>query len=232
MEDPRSDAATPRTRVRRVPERGRYDRATIEAVIDDALVCHVGFVSDGSPYVIPMACARDGERLLLHGSTASRLMRTLTAGAEVCVTVTHLDGVILARAAFDNSMNYRSAVVVGRAEAITDPERKLDALRALVERLIPGRWEEARGPNDSELRATTILSLPLSEASAKIRTGPPRDAEEDLELDVWAGELPIRMVSLDPVPDPLLRAEIPASASVDRFRDQRIPPVVSLREPS
>ena len=230
--DSRSSAATPRTRVRRVPERGRYDRDTIEAIIDDALVCHVGFVSDESPYVIPMACARDAERLLLHGSTASRLMRTLTAGAEVCVTVTHLDGVILARAAFDNSMNYRSAVVIGRAEPINDPQRKLDALRVLVERLVPGRWEEAREPNDNELRATTILSVSLTEASAKVRSGPPRDAEEDLVLDVWAGEIPIRMVSLDPVPDPLLRPDTPVAASVERFRTLRVPPVDSRTEPS
>jgi len=207
-----------------VPERGRYDRESIEAVIDDALVCHVGFVSDGSPYVIPMACARDGEQLLLHGSSASRLMRTLTSGAEVCVTVTHLDGVILARSVFDNSMNYRSVVVLGQAQAITDPDEKLVALRKLVEHLVPGRWEEAREPNESELKATTILSVPLSEASAKIRSGPPRDDEADLSLDVWAGEIPLRPISLDPVPDPLLRAGIPVPPSVGRFRAQRVPP--------
>jgi nitroimidazol reductase NimA-like FMN-containing flavoprotein (pyridoxamine 5'-phosphate oxidase superfamily) len=210
--------------VRRVPDRGRYDRETIDAVIDEALVCHVGFVSDGSPYVIPMACARDGERILLHGSTASRLLRTLTSGAEVCVTVTHLDGVVVARSAFDSSMNYRSVVVVGRAEAITDPQRKLDALRILVERLIPGRWQEAREPSDKELRATTVLTVPLNEASAKVRSGPPQDDEEDLSLDIWAGEIPLKTISLDPIPDPLLTSEKPVAASVDRFRKERVLP--------
>jgi nitroimidazol reductase NimA-like FMN-containing flavoprotein (pyridoxamine 5'-phosphate oxidase superfamily) len=224
MTDPPSVPSTPRTRVRRVPERGHYDRATIETVIDDALVCHVGFVSDGMPYVIPMACARDGERLLLHGSTASRLMRTLTSGADVCVTVTHLDGVILARALFDNSMNYRSVVVLGRARAITDPDDKLDALRILVERLVPGRWDEAREPSDSELKATTVLSVPLTEASAKIRSGPPQDSEVDLSLDVWAGEIPLTVTSLQAVPDPLLRPGIPVPPSVERFAAQRVPP--------
>jgi uncharacterized protein len=217
-----SPGPTARTRVRRVPERGRYDRVTIEAVIDAALICHVGFVAAGSPYVIPMACARDGDRLLLHGSTASRVMRTLTSGSEVCVTVTHLDGVVLARSAFDSSMNYRSVVVVGRAEAITDARAKLDALRILVERLIPGRWDEAREPSDKELRATTILWVPLSEASAKIRSGPPRDAQDDLSLEVWAGEIPLEMVSLDPVSDPLLASEVPLPPSVKRFRDERV----------
>jgi hypothetical protein len=159
-------------------------------------------------------------------------MRTLAAGAEVCVTVTHLDGVILARAVFDNSMNYRSAVVMGHAQAITDPREKLDALRILVERLIPGRWDEAREPNDSELRATTILSVPLDEASAKIRSGPPRDDEGDLALDVWAGEIPLRMTSLDPIPDPLLRPGIPVPASAERFRAHRVPSAGGATGPS
>jgi nitroimidazol reductase NimA-like FMN-containing flavoprotein (pyridoxamine 5'-phosphate oxidase superfamily) len=212
-----------RTRVRRTPQRGVYDAETIEAVIDDALVCHVGFVSDGTPYVIPMACARDGDRLLLHGSTASRLMRTLEAGSEVCVTVTHLDGVVVSRSVFDSSMNYRSVVVIGRAEAIIDPESKLRALRVLVEHLVPGRWQEARSPSDQELRATTILSLPLSEASAKVRSGPPEDDDADLTLDVWAGEIPLRTISLEPVPDPKLDRAIPRPLSVERFRKERVP---------
>lgn len=224
MTDPQNTAATPRTRVRRVPERGHYDRATIEAILDEALLCHVGVVSGGSPVVIPMACARDGDRLLLHGSTASRLLKTLTSGAEVCVTVTHLDGVVVARSVFHSSMNYRSVVVIGRAEVITDPQDKLDALRILVERLIPGRWDEVRETSEKELRATTILSVPLTESSAKIRTGPPKDDEEDLTLDIWAGEIPLRTISLDPVTDPLLESEKPVPTSVDRFRRERVPP--------
>jgi nitroimidazol reductase NimA-like FMN-containing flavoprotein (pyridoxamine 5'-phosphate oxidase superfamily) len=224
MTDPPDTAATPRTRVRRVPERGRYDRETIEAILDEALVCHVGIVSDGSPVVIPMACARDGDRLLLHGSTASRLLKTLTSGAEVCVTVTHLDGVVVARSVFHSSMNYRSAVVIGRAEVITDPRSKLGALQTLVERLIPGRWDEVRETSEKELRATTILSLSLTESSAKIRSGPPKDDEEDLSLDIWAGEVPLRTISLDPVTDPLLESEKPVPASVERFRKERVPP--------
>jgi nitroimidazol reductase NimA-like FMN-containing flavoprotein (pyridoxamine 5'-phosphate oxidase superfamily) len=218
------EAASARTRVRRVPERGRYDSETIEAILDEALVCHVGVVSDGSPVVIPMACARDGDRLLLHGSTASRLLKKLTSGAEVCVTVTHLDGVVAARSVFHSSMNYRSVVVIGRAEVITDPDSKLAALRTLVERLIPGRWEEVRETSDKELRATTILSVPLTEASAKIRSGPPQDDEEDLSLGIWAGEIPLRTISLDPVPDRLLGSEEPIPASVERFRKERVRP--------
>jgi nitroimidazol reductase NimA-like FMN-containing flavoprotein (pyridoxamine 5'-phosphate oxidase superfamily) len=220
-----SGSDTTRTRIRRVPERGRYDAETIEAIIDDALVCHVGFVSEGTPYVIPMACARDGDRLLVHGSTASRLVRALQTDTEVCVTVTHLDGVVVSRSVFDSSMNYRSAVVIGRAEAITEPASKLEALRILVERLMPGRWEEARRPSDQELRATTILSIPLEEASAKVRSGPPQDDEDDLSLEVWAGEIPLRMVALDPAPDPRLGPGIPLPASVELFRKERVPQI-------
>jgi nitroimidazol reductase NimA-like FMN-containing flavoprotein (pyridoxamine 5'-phosphate oxidase superfamily) len=217
MSDLRPFPPSDRTRVRRVPERGNYDLATIAAIVDEALVCHVGFVSDDKPYVIPMAIARDGDRLLLHGSTASRLMRVLAQGAEVCVTVTHLDGVVVARSAFHSSMNYRSAVIVGRAESITDPEEKREALRLLVERLIPGRWEEVRASTDQELRATTILAVPMNEASAKIRSGPPVDDEADLGLDTWAGEIPLRTTRLDPVPDPLVGPEIETPPSVLGF---------------
>ena len=217
-----SGEPTDRTRVRRVPERGSYETATIEAILDEALVCHVGFASDGQPFVIPMACARDGDRLLLHGSTASRLIRALSAGADVCVTATHLDGVVMARSVFHNSMNYRSAVVVGRAQPITDPHEKLEALRILVERLTPGRWDESRKPNDQELRATMILSVPLAEASAKIRSGPPKDDPDDMSLDIWAGVIPLRLVSLDAETDPTVASEIPHPPSVERFRRDRI----------
>ncbi len=205
-----------RTRVRRQPGRGVYEREAIYGILDEALVGHVGFVVDGSPVVIPMVVVRRGDELLLHGSNASRLMRSLETGADVSVCVTHLDGVVVARSVFDNSMNYRSVVVFGRAHAIVDAREKLAALRAVVEHLLPGRWEEARQPNDKELRATTILSLPLETASGKVRSGPPQDDEADLALDVWAGEIPLRMASQEPVPDPLLRdGSVPES--VKRF---------------
>ena len=207
-----------RTRVRRQPGRGVYDRDTIHGILDEALICHVGFVAEELPYVIPMAAARKGDDLLIHGSTASRLMRHLGTGADVCVSVTHLDGVVIARSVFDNSMNYRSVVVFGRARSITDHDEKLDALRTLVEHILPGRWREARLPSDKELRATTILTLPLANASAKVRSGPPQDDRADLDLPVWAGEIPLRMVSLAERPDPLLDREMAVPDSVARFR--------------
>lgn len=225
MSEQRQSPPSDRTRVRRVPERGEYDSETIATILDDALICHVGFVADEKPYVIPMAIARDGDRLLLHGSTASRLMRALSQGADVCVTVTHLDGVVVARSAFNSSMNYRSVVVLGRAEPITDPEDKLEALRLLVERLIPGRWQEVRGSTDQELRATTILSLAIGEASAKVRSGPPEDDEGDLGLDTWAGEIPLRTIRLDPVRDPVLDPGIPIPPSVVGFDRVIAPPL-------
>jgi nitroimidazol reductase NimA-like FMN-containing flavoprotein (pyridoxamine 5'-phosphate oxidase superfamily) len=206
-----------RTRVRRLPKRGAYDRDTIYRIIDDALIGHVGFVIEGAPHVIPMVVVRRNGDLLLHGSTASRLARHLTTGADVCVSITHLDGVVVARSVFDNSMNYRSVVVFGRASAITDPAHKLEALRTIVEHLLPGRWQEARHPSDRELRATTILALPLTEASAKIRSGPPQDDEADLQLLAWAGEIPLRVTSLEPVPDPLLSPDVSIPQSVKRF---------------
>lgn len=209
-----------RTRVRRQPTRGIYERDTIYAILDEALIAHVGFVSDGSPVVIPMVIARRGDDLLLHGSTASRLMRHLERGAEACVCVTHLDGVVAARSVFDNSMNYRSVVVFGRARAIMDPAEKVEALRTLVEHVLPGRWQEARHPNDGELRATTILEVPLKEASAKVRSGPPQDDEADLQLPVWAGEIPLRMISLSPIRDPLIDRPLAEPESVRRLRSR------------
>ncbi|MDQ4059378.1 MAG: pyridoxamine 5'-phosphate oxidase family protein [Actinomycetota bacterium] len=207
-----------RTRVRRQPRRGFYDGPTIHGILDEALIGHVGFVMDELPYVIPMVVVRRGEELLLHGSAASRLTRHLAAGAEVCVCVTHLDGIVVSRSVFDNSMNYRSVVVFGRARTIIDEDEKLKALHAIVERLLPGRWQEARNPSDKELRATTILALPLTTASAKVRSGPPQDDAADLELPVWAGEIPLEIVSLDPRPDPLLGDDIAVPDSVARFR--------------
>ena len=216
--------ANERTRVRRQPSRGVYEKETIYEILDEALICHVGIVADELPVVIPMVLARRGDDLLIHGSTASRLTRRLGTGADVCVTVTHLDGVVVARSVFDNSMNYRSVVVFGQARAITDPDEKLEALRTLVEHVLPGRWDEARRPSAKELRATTILELPLTEASAKIRSGPPQDDDADLQLPVWAGEIPVGVVSRAPRPDPLLTNEMPVPESVKRFRAARIPP--------
>jgi nitroimidazol reductase NimA-like FMN-containing flavoprotein (pyridoxamine 5'-phosphate oxidase superfamily) len=212
-----------RTRIRRQPKRAAYDRETIYRILDEALIGHVGFVVDGSPYVIPMAVARRDDELLLHGSTASRLMRHIADGADVCVSVTHLDGVVVARSVFDNSMNYRSVVVFGRARPITQPDEKIAALQVLVEHLVPGRWREARHPNDKELRATTIIALPIDEASAKVRSGPPQDDEADLDLPIWAGEIPLRTVALSPVADPLLEQEMVVPESVERFRRGRFP---------
>lgn len=230
MQDEDRSGPTNRTRVRRIRERGRYDRETIYRVLDDALIGHVGFVADAFPHVIPMLLARRGNDLLLHGSAASRLMRLVGAGAEVCVSVTHLDGVVVARSVFDSSMNYRSVVIFGRAFVLTEREDKLDALRTVVEHVIPGRWEEARQPTEKELRATTVLSLALDEASAKVRSGPPQDDESDVSLRVWAGEIPIRMVSLAPVPDPLLHDDVAIPDSVRRFRRDRIPSIEEVAE--
>lgn len=204
-----SDSApTQRTRVRRLPERGHYDRATVHAILDEGLVAHVGFLDQGHPVVIPMAYGRDGDTLLLHAATTSRTAKALAAGAECCVTVTLLDGLVLARSAFHNSMNYRSVVLFGRAKAVLGHEKKLAGLRALVEHLTPGRWDALRPVNANELTATLLLRLPLAEASAKIRTGPPKDDEGDLPFPVWAGVLPLTLETGSPVPDAGLAANL------------------------
>jgi uncharacterized protein len=182
------------TRVKRHPERGVYEREAIDAILDEALICHVGFVVEGQPYVIPMVLARDGDVLYLHGSTASRLVRTVAGGVQVCVTATLLDGIVLARSVYNNSMNYRSAVVLGKARAVVDPDEKLAALETIVEHIARGRWRDARQPNRKELKATTVLALALDEASAKIRSGPPKEFDEDMELPIWAGVIPLRLV--------------------------------------
>jgi hypothetical protein len=210
--------ASERTRLRRRPERGRYDRETIHAILDEALVCHLGFNVDGQPFVIPTTFARVGDRLYVHGSAAGRTMRALATGAPVCVTVTLLDGLVLARSAFHHSMNYRSVVVLGHAVEVTDSEERLAAFEAIVEHVLPGRWNEVRWPTEQELRATTVLRLPLDEASAKVRQGGPLDDEEDLALDCWAGFIPLRLRVEEPVAAPDLRAGIPLSAAAERAR--------------
>src|SRR6266550_725203 len=179
------DAPTERTRVKRLPERGRYDRKTVDAILDEALVCHLAWVQDGSPRVIPTIHARDGDTLYVHGSQASRTLRALRAGAEVCVEVTILDGLVLARSAFHSSMNYRSVIVYGRGREIIDPDEKWRAQKVLVDHVVPGRSEHVRMPHESELRQTMIIALPLDEASAKVRTGPAKDDEEDYDLPIW-----------------------------------------------
>lgn len=199
-----------RTTVRRLPARGAYDRATVYSILDEAIVCHAGFAVDGKPFVIPMTYGRRGDQLFLHGSVASRLLRSLSNGVEVCLTVTLLDGLVLARSAFHHSMNYRSAMVFGTAREITDEQEKLQALETITEHIAPGRWTASRQPSPSELKATTVLALPLQEASAKIRTGPPKDDEEDYDLAVWAGVIPLRITSDAPVADDRLHPEAPA----------------------
>jgi nitroimidazol reductase NimA-like FMN-containing flavoprotein (pyridoxamine 5'-phosphate oxidase superfamily) len=212
-------APSQRTRVRRLPKRGVYDRGQVEAVLDAGLVAHLGFEHDGQPYVIPTLHARVGDQVYVHGSAASRTLRELAAGIPACLTVTLVDGIVLARSVFEHSMNYRSVVVLGTAVAVTEPEEKLTALEAFTEKLVPGRWAEARSPNRTELKATSVLRLPLDEASAKVRTGGPDDADTpDAELDVWAGHLPLVVRALDPVPDPALRPGIPVP---DALRDYR-----------
>src|ERR1700687_4162102 len=199
---------TERTQVRRLPKRGAYDRETIYPILDEAFLCHVGFVVDGQPYVIPTGYGRDGDTLYMHGSAASRMLRTLAAGVQVCVTITLLDGLVLARSAFHHSMNYRSVVILGTARLVEDQKEKWAALHAFTEHVVPGRWNEIRHPNERELKATTVLCLPLEEVSAKIRTGPPVDEEEDYQLPVWAGVLPLRLATSASVADPRSKREI------------------------
>lgn len=212
-------APSRRTRVRRVNDRARYDREAIDAVLDAGLVAHLGFVHDGQPYVIPTLHARVGDDLYVHGSSASRAIRALGEGIPACVTVTLLDGIVLARSVFEHSVNYRSVVVLGTATEVTAPDEKLAALEALTERLLPGRWADARQPTAHELRATGVLRLPLDEASAKIREGGPEDGDTpDAELHVWAGEIPLVVRPLAPVPDPTLRPGIPVPPYARRYR--------------
>ena len=192
---------SPRTRVRRLPDRGAYDRETIHAILDEGLVCHVAVAVDGQPFVLPMNFGRDGDRLLLHGSAASRLMRALEAGAPACFTVTLLDGLVLARSAFHHSMNFRSVVLLGRARPVEGDVAKLAALRAIAEHLVPGRWEAVRAPDARELAATWVVEVAIEEASAKVRTGPPKDDAEDMGWPVWAGVLPLAVGVGEPVED-------------------------------
>jgi nitroimidazol reductase NimA-like FMN-containing flavoprotein (pyridoxamine 5'-phosphate oxidase superfamily) len=207
---------TERTRARRLAERAVYDRATVHAVLDEGFLCHVGFVVDGQPYVIPTGYARVGETLYLHGSTGSRL--GLRPGMDVCVTVTLLEGLVLTRSAFHHSMQYRSVMALGRTRLVSDPEEKQSALRALVDHIVPGRADAIRGPDGKELAATAVLALPLVEVSAKVRGGTVGDEAEDYALPVWAGLLPLRLTAGAPVPDELLDPAVPLPAHVAAWR--------------
>jgi nitroimidazol reductase NimA-like FMN-containing flavoprotein (pyridoxamine 5'-phosphate oxidase superfamily) len=204
--------------VRRRPDRAAYDAASLHAVLDEALVCHVGFVVAGQPFVIPTTHARVGDVLYLHGSPASRMLRAADDEVEVCVTVTLVDALVLARSWMHHSVNYRSAVVFGRAGAVTDPATKLTALRALVEHVVPGRSTAARAPSAKELAGTLVLGLPIEEASVKIRTGPPIDDDNDYDLDVWAGVLPLPIVPGGAIHDPRLPATVPVPLHVRQWR--------------
>ena len=207
---------TERTRVRRLPERAAYDRDTVHAILDEGFICHVGFVAGGQPFVVPTGYARVGETVYLHGSTGSRL--GLRPGMDVCVTVTLVDGLVLARSAFHHSMNYRSVMAIGRTRPVLDPEEKEAVLRALVEHIVPGRSAEVRGGDRSELAATAVLAVPLDEVSAKVRTGPPVDDEPDYALPIWAGVLPLRQVADAPVPDPRLDPTLDPPSHVVSWR--------------
>ena len=202
-------APTSRTRVVREPQRAVYDRDTVNQILDEAFLCHVGFAADGQPFVIPTSYGRDGDVLYIHGSAASRMLRNLDQGAPVCVTITLLDGLVLARSVFNHSMNYRSVVILGTATLVNDPAEKLAALRALSEHIIPHRWDDSRQPNEKELKATSVLRLPINEFSAKVRVGPPVDDEEDYAFPTWAGVIPLEMTAAAAIRDDRCQQELP-----------------------
>ena len=207
-----------RTRLVREANRAVYDREAIYKILDEGFVCHVGFAAEGQPFVIPTMFARVGDFIYFHGSAASRMLRGLTAGLPVCITVTLADGLVLARSVFNHSMNYRSVVALGQASAIDDPAEKLHALQALTEKLIPGRWDDARQPNEKELKATSILKLPLTEVSAKVRTGGVEDDADDYALPVWAGVIPLRLVADPPLRDGRCDPAIPTPAYAANYK--------------
>jgi nitroimidazol reductase NimA-like FMN-containing flavoprotein (pyridoxamine 5'-phosphate oxidase superfamily) len=209
-----------RTKLKRLPQRASYERDTIYQILDEGFVCHVGFVCDGQPVVIPTAYGRAEDILYIHGSVASRMLRALADGIRVCVTVTLVDGLVLARSAFHHSMNYRSVVVFGKASVVGGTMEKAKALRLFSEHVIPGRWAEVRQPNDDELKKTLVLRIPLIEASAKVRRGPPIDDEADYTLPVWAGELPVRLATAAPISDPRLQQHLEAPAYIRNYKTQ------------
>jgi hypothetical protein len=212
---PEDKNPTARTRVVREPHRGVYDRQTAYQILDEGIICHVGFVVDGQPFVVPTGYGRAGDSLYIHGSAASRMLRRIDEGIAVCVTVTLLDGLVLARSIFNHSMNYRSVMILGTAVAVTDASEKLEALRLLSEHILPGRWVESRLPTEKELKATLVMRLPIEEFSAKVRQGPPIDDEEDYDFPTWAGVIPLEMASGKPIDDSTVNPEreVPAYAA-------------------
>jgi len=217
---PEAIPPTERTRVMRESQRGVYDRESIYNILDEGFVCHVGFSVEGQPYVIPTLFARVGDAVYFHGSAASRMLRNVSGGIPVCVTVTLTDGFVLARSVFNHSMNYRSVVALGKATLVDAPDENLAALRAFTEKIMPGRWNDARQPNEKELKSTSILRLPLTEISAKIRTGPPEDDVPDYALPVWAGVIPLHLVPGTPIRDERCDASIPTPAYAAQYRRQ------------
>ena len=217
---PEPVATSDRTRIVREPHRAVYDRELIYKILDEGFVCHVGFTADGQTFVIPTMYARVGDALYFHGSAASRMLRGASTGMNVCITVTLADGLVLARSVFNHSMNYRSAVALGNASIVDEPEEKLDALRAFTEKILPGRWSDARQPNEKELKATSILRLPLTEISAKVRTGGVEDDAEDYALPVWAGVVPLRLVADAPLRDERCDPALPTPAYAANFRSR------------
>jgi uncharacterized protein len=209
---------TERTKLKRLPKRGHFDRETVYGILDEGFICHVGFAPEGQPFVIPTGYARVDDKLYIHGSAASRMLRTLSGGVDACVTVTILDGLVLARSAFHHSMNYRSVVIFGCATLVDDRDEKTAALIALSEHIIRGRWADVREPTEQEMKATIVLTLPLDEASAKIRTGPPLDDEEDYALPIWAGVIPLRLEAGTPIDDPQLVTGIEAPEYTKNYK--------------
>ena len=208
---------TERTQVKRLPKRGKYDHETVHKILDEGFVCHVGFSVDGQPFVIPTNYGRTGDVLYLHGSAASRMLKTLSGGVPVCVTVTHVDGLVLARSAFHHSVNYRSVVILGTARLVEDPAEKMEALRLFTEHVMKGRWDDVRQPTEQELKATIVLALPLEEVSAKVRTGGPIDDEPDYTLPVWAGVLPLQVSVKQPIADEKRQRDQPIPAYLKNY---------------
>ncbi len=213
--------STPRTQVKRLPQRANYDRQQVYDILDEALICHLGFVVNDQPFVIPTAYGRLGDQVYIHGSPASRMLTSLEQGIQVCLTVTLLDGLVLARSAFHHSMNYRSVVLFGTATRVDDADEKMAALKAFTDHVVRDRWDDVRPPNRQELAGTLVLALPIVEASAKVRTGPPIDAAEDYALPVWAGEIPLGLTAAAPVTDPKCSPDMTAPDYVTTYRRER-----------
>jgi len=212
---------TERTRLRRLPKRGAFDRDTIYSILDESFICHIGFGVDDQPYVIPTAFGRVDDTLYIHGSSASRMLRTLSQRVNMCFTTTLIDGLVLARSAFHHSINYRSVVVLGSAGLVEDLNEKNQALEAITNHIVPGRWDDVRWPNELELKATSVLKLPIDEASAKIRTGPPIDDDEDYDLNIWAGVLPLSLVTGFPVSDDRIRPGLTVPDNISNYTRQK-----------